>query len=85
MSKDIFDLYQRGDPVAAAIIARYKYYLSIFLGNVVQSFDPHYIVLGGGVSVQGAIYEGFEELLLRQCFIKDTVPPVTRAFFILIQ
>lgn len=78
-SQDIFDLQQKGDPIAIAIVKQYCRYLAKFLSILIQCFDPTYIVLGGGVSLQDEIYKDIVSNLSRQCFLKSQVPSVLQA------
>ena len=54
---------ERGDAAAQATIARYRDRLARALATVVNLLDPDAIVLGGGLSRVGAIYEGLSEAM----------------------
>lgn len=75
-AQEIFELYQKLDPVAVAIVKQYKKHLAMFLGNLVTIFDPDFVVLGGGVSTQPVIYEGLSELISQNTFIAEPGVPV---------
>ena len=57
----MFELYKAQDPIALAVVKRYKSDLALFLGSLTCMLDPHYFVLGGGLSLQDIIYEGLEK------------------------
>jgi len=52
--KTAFDCAQAGDKAAKDVIDNYIYYLSVGLTNIVHIFQPEIIVIGGGISNQGA-------------------------------
>ena len=49
-AKMVFDAYKEGDQVAVEIINRFKKYLAMGIGNIVNFIDPAVISIGGGVS-----------------------------------
>ncbi|MEG2420878.1 MAG: ROK family protein [Oscillospiraceae bacterium] len=53
-----FDCAAKGDPTAAAVVARYVTYLAAGITNLVNIFQPEVVCLGGGIS------SAPEELLL---------------------
>ena len=74
-AKDIFDSFKEGsDETSKKIILNYKNDLSIFLSLLTRIFDPHYFVLGGGVSLQDEIYKGLEQKVHQNSFAKDSKP-----------
>lgn len=75
-AKDIFDKAQAADPAALAVVARYKNDLGRFLGSLTSVFDPHYFVLGGGLSLQPTIYQGLSEILSKHTFLPDSLTPI---------
>ena len=78
-SQEIFELQQKGDPIAIAILKQYRRYLAKFLSILIQCFDPTYFVLGGGVSLQDEIYKDILSEISRQCFMQSQVPLVLKA------
>ena len=64
------------EKAACRAIARYRQDLALLLANLSQIIQPHYFVLGGGVSAQPAIYEGLEDLLYPRLFLKDHQPRI---------
>ncbi|WP_075181018.1 N-acetylglucosamine kinase [Pantoea sp. 1.19] len=53
--------FQRGDAQARQHLARYRALLAVCLGHFLTLFDPHLVVLGGGLSQCAALYEGLGE------------------------
>lgn len=51
----VTDLLAQGDPSALAIFEEYAGYVAVGLANLLVLLDPEVIVLGGGVSRQGAL------------------------------
>ena len=49
-AKMVFDAYRENDEVAIEVIKRFKKYLAMGLGNIVNFIDPGVISIGGGVS-----------------------------------
>ncbi|WP_367297236.1 ROK family glucokinase [Loigolactobacillus coryniformis] len=52
-SKITFDLVKQGDPLAKMVVDKVAKYLGIALGNVGNTLNPAFIVIGGGVSAAG--------------------------------
>ncbi|MEY3903377.1 MAG: hypothetical protein RL189_2683 [Pseudomonadota bacterium] len=75
-AREIFEKADASDPAAMAVVARYRSDLGRFLGSLTSVFDPHYFVLGGGISLQPAIYRGLSEILARHTFLPDSLVPV---------
>ena len=73
---EIFKLADEGDPLALGVVKDYSQKLCDFLTNLNNVFDPHYFVLGGGVSKQALIYDGLEEELGKKMFVSGKVPNV---------
>lgn len=48
-----FDAAEKGDEIAAEIINNYIRYLAVGITNLINIFQPHAIVIGGGVCAQG--------------------------------
>ena len=75
-AKEIFEKAAGSDPAAMAVVARYRSDLARFLGSLTSVLDPHYFVLGGGLSLQPAIYQGLSEALSHHTFLPDSRVPV---------
>jgi len=51
--KLIFDAAQQGDLLAKQVISRYQSYLGYAVANLVNTFQPEIVLIGGAVSAQG--------------------------------
>lgn len=65
-----------GEPRAAAALAAYADRLARGLAHVVNLFDPHVIVLGGGLSQLERLYRGVPPLLGRWVFSDRADTPI---------
>ena len=72
----IFQAAESGDSRALEVVRTYKKNLAAFLANMTNAFDPHYFVLGGGVSLQKSIYEGLQETVTSQLFLPSGGPQI---------
>lgn len=70
------EVFEQRNAVANGIKNQYKHDLCEFLTNLSTLFDPDYFVLGGGISTIDVIYEGLEEKLWDQVFVRGTKPRV---------
>lgn len=70
-AQQIFSLQENNDPVAIAVIKQYRQDLGQLLADLGNIFDPHYIVLGGGISQQDSIYTTLQEDLEKELFVRD--------------
>ncbi len=83
-TSEIFKLSKEGDPseeltvLAHQLLLEYRENLVHFLTNLAAFYDPHFFVLGGGVSTIEYIYEGLEQKLWRALFVKGSKPRVFR-------
>jgi fructokinase len=50
--------------------------LGLFLGQLTNAFDPHWFVLGGGVSKESVIYQEIDRMIEPHLFIKQRAPRV---------
>ena len=75
-AEEIFSLAKSQDPVAIAVINRYCKNLSKFLSSIINVLDPHFLVLGGGMSQQDIIYNNLLQNLENMCFISKNIPPI---------
>ena len=71
----IFTLEEKKDPAAVAAINQYRQHLTQLLVDISNIFDPHYIVLGGGLSKQASIYQCLTEDMQRELFVKKKSTP----------
>ena len=72
----VFKKAEAGEMLALKILAKYQDHLVSFLSNLSNSFDPHAIVLGGGLSVQSKIYENLSNRLSKACFLSTDPPAI---------
>ena len=77
-ARQIFSLQEQHDPAAIAVINQYRQHLAHLLADLGNIFDPHYIVLGGGISQQDSIYATLQQDLERELFVRDRPPLVKR-------
>lgn len=67
-SYEVFVEAAKGDEVAADILDSSLTYLGICVSNLIVSFDPEKVVIGGGVSKGGAIvFEKVQEVVNEKC------------------
>jgi fructokinase len=70
---------QTGDAQASLCLRLYQDRLARALASVVNVVDPDVIVLGGGVSNIGALYDGLSGTIARYAFSDGVDTPVLRA------
>ena len=71
-AKIIFDSYRENDDVANETIKRFKNYLAIGIANLIHSFDPEVISIGGGISkADDIILDGLKDLVKKHIIFKD--------------
>ena len=69
-------LTSRNDPYALQVKKDYFHYFLNFVANLVNFFDPHYIVLGGSLSKHKEFYSFFDKNLGDHCFLPNTQIPI---------
>lgn len=68
-SYEVFKEANNGDKVATEILSEALNYLGICVANIISSFDPEMIILGGGVSMGGKIvFDTVEAVVKERCF-----------------
>ncbi|NVB37828.1 ROK family protein [Pseudenhygromyxa sp. WMMC2535] len=70
-AKAIVEAGARGEPSALASLERYAERLARALASVINLFDPHAIVLGGGLSNCKLLYERIPSLWVGHVFSED--------------
>lgn len=60
---EIVQRAENGEPKAAALLSRYQDQVARALAHVVNLLDPNIIVLGGGMSNVGALYDSLPRLV----------------------
>lgn len=69
-----------GDKIAKKVYSEAKKYLATGLANVISSFDPEIIILGGAIGVKSKlIYRGLENLVQRHLFFKSKKIKIKKA------
>lgn len=64
-----FDAAKQGDETAKEVIRNYVNYLGTGIANLVNIFRPQQVVIGGGISKQGAyLTDALYEVVKGQCF-----------------
>ena len=72
-AKMVFDAYRENDMVAKEIINRFKKYLAIGIGNIVNFIDPAVISIGGGISnASDILLDGLSEQVKQHLPFKKT-------------
>ncbi len=70
----VTDLLDDNDPGALAVFTEYASYVALGLANLIVLFDPEVVVIGGGISSEGAL---LRELLMT--FLEEGYPAAMRA------
>ncbi len=66
---EVFKEAEKGDNVAQNVIDKALNYLGICVANVIASFDPEMVIIGGGVSKGGDIvFDKVKEVVNNRCF-----------------
>lgn len=66
---EVFKEAEKGDAVAQKVLDKALNYLGICVANVIASFDPEMVIIGGGVSKGGNIvFQKVEEVVSKRCF-----------------
>ena len=68
-SYEVFKEAESGDAVAQSVLNKALNYLGICVANVITSFDPEMVIIGGGVSKGGQIvFHKINEVVKGRCF-----------------
>lgn len=68
-SYEVFKEAEKGDKIASEILNKSLNYLGICVANVITSFDPEVVAIGGGVSKGGQIvFDKVREVVKERCF-----------------
>jgi fructokinase len=73
------EIFKQTDATSKIVVQEYLQYLTKFLANLATIFDPHYFVIGGGISNQTEIYPYLNQELVGKVFLKTYVPKVLQA------
>lgn len=76
-AKDVFDYAKQGDQLGLVIVEQFSNYLGKAMAQLANALNPHYIVIGGGVSAAGDfLLEKVNAVFLKHAF--PTVRQSTR-------
>lgn len=68
-SKEVFECATKGDELSMEIVNYTTNYLGIGVANLVNTFDPELIIIGGGVSKAGNIlFDRVRRIVSERCF-----------------
>ncbi|MBI6872194.1 ROK family protein [Clostridium aciditolerans] len=68
-SFEVFKEAEKGDELAQKVLNKALNYLGICVANVITSFDPEVVIIGGGVSKGGQIvFDKINEVVKDRCF-----------------
>ncbi|AWI03624.1 ROK family protein [Clostridium drakei] len=66
---EVFKEAEKGDAVAQKVLDKALNYLGICVANIIASFDPEMVIIGGGVSKGGNIvFQKVKEVVDKRCF-----------------
>lgn len=80
-SEQWFEQYKHGDTTAEKVTSNYHLRLAKALAGIINTLDPHAIVLGGGVSNLDSIYQEVPELWGEFVFSDTVNTPLLKAKF----
>ena len=71
-----FDAADMGDAVGASVVEQYISYLADGISGFINVFRPEVVILGGGVSNQGAsLIDPLNEKVAGLCYSHESVEP----------
>lgn len=76
---EVIALAKAGDKLAREQIARFRNQLARLLATIVNTIDPHIIVIGGGLSNEPILIEHIDQQIAPLVFTDTFSTPVTRA------
>lgn len=76
---EIIQRYYANDPIASEHVERFLALLAICVGNILTLFDPHLLVIGGGLSHFDAIYTELPKRLPTHLLSTAKVPRIEKA------
>lgn len=75
----IIENYHAGEPAAKNHVERYLQLLACYFGNILTLFDPHLVVIGGGLSQFDEIYRRLPEYLPEHLYGMAKIPKIEKA------
>lgn len=68
-SYEVFKEAEKGDSLSKEILSKSLNYLGICIANLITTFDPEMVIIGGGVSKAGEIvFDTVKEVVNERCF-----------------
>ena len=78
-SIDIIAASEKGDEKAISHINNFMDLMGICFANIFTVFDPHVVVLGGGLSNFDLIYQELPKRIIKHSIIGAKVPKIIKA------
>ena len=78
-AKDIIQRFYAGDKSAVDFVGIFVELAAISIGNIITAFDPHLVVLGGGLSNFDYLYEALPKALPPHLMRSAKVPVIKKA------
>ena len=78
---EIIQRAEQGESHAVQAMACYIDVLAYGLAGLILHYDPHVIVLGGGMSQAASLYQKLPQAVARHIFSTAQVPPIVPPFF----
>jgi len=78
-AKDIIQRFYAGDKSAVDFVGVFVELAAISIGNIITAFDPHLVVLGGGLSNFDYLYEVLPKALPPHLMRSAKVPVIKKA------
>ncbi|MDO4626524.1 MAG: N-acetylglucosamine kinase [Pasteurellaceae bacterium] len=80
-AKQIIENFYAGEESALQFVDLFVQLTAICLGNIITAFDPHAIILGGGLSNFDYLYDALPKALPARLMRSAKVPPIKKARF----
>ena len=78
-AKDIIQRFYAGDKSAVDFVGVFVELAAISIGNIITAFDPHLVVLGGGLSNPDYLYDALPKALPAHLMRSAKVPVIKKA------
>ena len=78
-AKEIIQRFYEGDKSAVDFVGVFVELAAISIGNIITAFDPHLVVLGGGLSNFDYLYEALPKALPPHLMRSAKVPVIKKA------
>lgn len=74
-AKTVFDAAKQGDAVAIEVVRKYIWYVAEGVSDVINSFMPEVLVIGGGVSKEGEyLLEPMRHIVYNSIYSRQDIP-----------